>query len=233
MKKIIALVTLGIFIGTTGAFAVSKIFPDVPSDAWYAWAVRDLSDVGIIKGYADGTFRPSEKVNRAEMAVMLAQTIQYIKNGSVSPSPVTSQGIEFDGCGKLSSYKDQPWFSQLNADYAKLDTFENEVGINSDACLSKAGTTFVFIPEDVASGEGCGRIYEYLLDEYGSPTGPNNVLRTPSGVEYCATEFGKREGNYITFTGLESDDGGKYCYKHQGKYFYLENRVEVSKSDCQ
>jgi hypothetical protein len=40
-------------------------------DSWYEDAVDNMSDAGIITGYEDGSFGPTNNVNRAEMAVML------------------------------------------------------------------------------------------------------------------------------------------------------------------
>jgi len=46
--------------------------------------VNSLSEKGIINGYPDGTFGPTKNVNRAELAVMLDKTIQYVQTGTIS-----------------------------------------------------------------------------------------------------------------------------------------------------
>ena len=43
-------------------------FSDVPADKWYNNAVSTLSSMGVIGGYADGTFRPDAPISRAEFA---------------------------------------------------------------------------------------------------------------------------------------------------------------------
>lgn len=43
-------------------------FSDVPMSAWYFDYVNDLVDMGIVSGNPDGTFRPDNSLNRAEMA---------------------------------------------------------------------------------------------------------------------------------------------------------------------
>ena len=83
MKKFIAGLVTGVIITSIPmAFAVSKLFSDVPSNEWYSNAVANLSEKGIVAGYPDGTFGPSNNVNRAELAVMLDRLINYIENGS-------------------------------------------------------------------------------------------------------------------------------------------------------
>ena len=43
-------------------------FSDVSADKWYNNAVSTLSHMGVIGGYADGTFRPDAPISRAEFA---------------------------------------------------------------------------------------------------------------------------------------------------------------------
>ena len=44
-------------------------------------AFEKMLEVGIINGYDDGTFRPSNSINRAEAAVVLCNVINYVTNG--------------------------------------------------------------------------------------------------------------------------------------------------------
>ena len=84
MKKSLTLILVGILLGSTVAFATSKFFSDVPDDEWYSDAVASLSEKGIINGYPDGTFGPTNNVNRAELAVILYRLIDYLENGEVA-----------------------------------------------------------------------------------------------------------------------------------------------------
>jgi hypothetical protein len=49
-------------------------YPDVPSDHWAYEQVGYIGTMGIIKGYPDGTFKPSGNITRAEMATLLVRT---------------------------------------------------------------------------------------------------------------------------------------------------------------
>ena len=45
-------------------------FSDVNKDRWSVTAISYMSELGIIKGYPDGTFRPEANITRAEFAAM-------------------------------------------------------------------------------------------------------------------------------------------------------------------
>ena len=51
-----------------------------PSD-WYNNAISTLNNAGILSGYPDGTFRPDNKITRAELATMAARFLESIKEG--------------------------------------------------------------------------------------------------------------------------------------------------------
>ena len=52
--------------GATGA--ETNGYTDVAAGSWYNNAVSTLSNMGIIGGYEDGTFRPNASITRAEFA---------------------------------------------------------------------------------------------------------------------------------------------------------------------
>lgn len=55
------------------------IYPDVPSDHWAATDIKAVSEVGLMGGFPDGTFKPDEPLTRAQMASILASFDRYIK----------------------------------------------------------------------------------------------------------------------------------------------------------
>lgn len=50
--------------------AEAGMFSDVDSSKWYAKAVNYLASMGILTGYADGTFKPDAPITRAEFATI-------------------------------------------------------------------------------------------------------------------------------------------------------------------
>ncbi len=67
------------------AFGIS--FKDVPVNHWAYDAVNEVSELGIISGYPDGTFRGVDFVNRYQLAVAIYRTIEYIKSQMKNFSP--------------------------------------------------------------------------------------------------------------------------------------------------
>lgn len=93
MKKLHILL-LGILLGSIPtAFATVVMFSDISSDSWYADAVNNLTELGIVQGYEDSTYKPSNNVNRAELAVMMDRLVDTIKNNTC----VDGENIYFEG----------------------------------------------------------------------------------------------------------------------------------------
>jgi len=51
-----------------------KEFPDVPKDSWASEPVRCLATLGVLLGYADGTFGPDKPVSKAEFVSMIVRS---------------------------------------------------------------------------------------------------------------------------------------------------------------
>lgn len=48
-------------------------FTDMTGKAWYTEAVATLTNLGVLSGYPDGTFRPNENITRAEFATICSK----------------------------------------------------------------------------------------------------------------------------------------------------------------
>lgn len=65
--------------GTGGLVEVTEplmVFPDVSPDDWFADAVAWAVSLGIVNGYEDGSFRPYETLDRAQLSVILFRFLQ-------------------------------------------------------------------------------------------------------------------------------------------------------------
>lgn len=75
LKKVLALVVAVAMLASMGLVASAANYSDVASNASYADAVNLLSNLGIIQGYEDGTFKPDNTVTRAEAATMIVRML--------------------------------------------------------------------------------------------------------------------------------------------------------------
>ncbi|QOX64230.1 S-layer homology domain-containing protein [Anoxybacterium hadale] len=74
MKKVfIAAMAIALFLGTTNVYGAD--YTDVWSSNWAFFAIREMSDKGIISGYPDETFKPNNKVAYGEFIKMAVISI--------------------------------------------------------------------------------------------------------------------------------------------------------------
>lgn len=66
-------------------------FWDLEEDAWYKKYVTKAYEVGMVEGYADGSFLPAQKIVRAEFFTMLARLDEYDNNVDAPYADVESE----------------------------------------------------------------------------------------------------------------------------------------------
>lgn len=72
MKKLL-LAALLLCALVCGCAVAQGAFSDVKEGSWYADAVADMADQGLLAGYPDGTFRPSRTISAAEFITIVAR----------------------------------------------------------------------------------------------------------------------------------------------------------------
>jgi len=83
MKKLsaVAFVLLGSLFTLTGVFALSPLFfPDVDNSAYYAEALNNMVNKGVISGYDNGNFGPNDAVTRGQLVTILDRYDTDFKN---------------------------------------------------------------------------------------------------------------------------------------------------------
>ncbi len=63
------------FFDETGATYEPGTFTDVTGDEWFAGAIMDAVNLGLIGGYEDGTVRPNNNITRAEACAIVNRTL--------------------------------------------------------------------------------------------------------------------------------------------------------------
>ena len=79
--------------GSPAAYYGGRQFTDVADGKWYSSAIRWASQMGIVTGFQNGSFRPNENVTRVQLAAMLFRFAQY-------------QSRDIQGRGDLNAYQD-------------------------------------------------------------------------------------------------------------------------------
>lgn len=60
-------------------------FNDVSNNHWAKKEIDYLTNLGVIKGYSNGTFKPNNSVTNAQVAIMLVRTLKLDTNGRPNP----------------------------------------------------------------------------------------------------------------------------------------------------
>ena len=71
-------------------------FNDVPNGAWFTQAIKTLAKLGVIQGYADGTFRPNDPITRAEFTAVAARfsELEHVDDVVFSDVPTSHWAAE-------------------------------------------------------------------------------------------------------------------------------------------
>lgn len=75
--------------------AITPPFPDVSTTEWFAVYVEEAKTRNLIKGYADGKYRPNQEVNKAEF-IKIAMLAQSFYEATTDYSPALNQFSDLD-----------------------------------------------------------------------------------------------------------------------------------------
>ena len=86
-------------------------YSDVDSEDWYNNAVSTLTNMGILTGYPDGTFRPDAGITRAEFVKIAVGFFDY-------------EDVTYDG--RFSDVADGQWFTEYVAAAVSVDLIQGD-----------------------------------------------------------------------------------------------------------
>ncbi|WP_162848546.1 InlB B-repeat-containing protein [Paenibacillus nanensis] len=81
--ELAAIVIRSLGLPSLGGAQGAEAFADVAPEAWYSGLVAQAEAYGLITGYADGTFRPSQTVTREEAAVILIRAMRLAGQSTI------------------------------------------------------------------------------------------------------------------------------------------------------
>ncbi len=106
-------------------WSTTNRYTDVDPNAWYNNAVSTLSNMGILNGYDDGTFRPGATITRAEFTKIAVSFFDY---------------ADLEAEATFSDLVDGAWYESFIAAAAELGLIEGYEGnvFRPDATISRA-----------------------------------------------------------------------------------------------
>jgi len=143
-EQVVSMVVEGLGTAPQGAVS-SNPFSDVPASRWSAAKIKRAQELGIVSGYGNGTFRPTQAVTRAELIAIMRRAAEY-KNGTTA----------------LAANQPVRSFSDTNGHWAK-DVISNLSGFCGVATpLNEVGTAFY--PNQAAKRNYAAAAMVRLLD---------------------------------------------------------------------
>ncbi len=88
MKKFLALVAVVALVAFAAPAFAANPFMDVPMNSWAYDAISQLSAVGVVSGYPDGTFKGNQPMTRYEMASIVARALAVVDMNKASKQDV-------------------------------------------------------------------------------------------------------------------------------------------------
>lgn len=134
MRSLIgAVFSAGILVGIAGTGVAatlrgSLVFSDVPSGSFYDASIGQMYNLGIIKGYDNGTFGPNDPVTRGQLAVMLQRFRDSLGDTPVSTSSSSSKVNTESSSSSSSSSRSSSSSSSSQGPIPKQGTFRFTAG---------------------------------------------------------------------------------------------------------
>jgi hypothetical protein len=156
---------------------LAQIFTDVPDSFWAYGDIENLSGLGYVSGYPDGTFRPNNPITRAEFATIMDKVLKL--------TPYTAQTPRF------SDVNTGDWFYQAvkTAVYAGIFKGYGDGTFHPDAPISRQEIACVLVQ---AMGESQVATSDaHTVTKY---VGDRNIAWWSRGYVFVATQQGIIDG---------------------------------------
>lgn len=155
--------------GVTALAATVSYFTDEGSfDPWFKSAVNKMQNEGIMTGYPDGSFKPMNDVNRAELAVMFDRFATLMGKPLLEESPGCDLSIDY---GLNVMVQDQKGAPIIGA-HISAQKYE---GLPADTDFFEKGNGMY---DAIAEGEG---YYTFRIEKAGYTTHTETIKLEKNG----------------------------------------------------
>lgn len=159
------------------------VFDDVEWDDKYAFAISFLKDAGVVNGHEDGTFKPYDELNRAELMKVLIEAIEK------DPSASTYNGCFNDVADEwFARYvcfaKTSGWIDGFDdgsfkpgQNVTKAEAIKMILEVFGEEILDSEGEIFDDVADDMWYAPYIYTAWYWdLLEEEGGNYGPNDAI---------------------------------------------------------
>jgi hypothetical protein len=94
----------------------SRPFPDVSKSHWATRYIAAAEQMGLIQGYPDGTFRPNNKINRAEGVLVLSR-FEGLMDSYTNQAPYSDVPSRHWAASMVSAAKEAEFLDYIKSDY--------------------------------------------------------------------------------------------------------------------
>lgn len=198
-KRSISLLVAVVMILSVSISAMALTFTDVEENFWAKTEIEALSNVGVISGYPDGTFKPNANITKEEAVALFAKALGY--NEEANEEIVSFANEKYaEALENYTSYaKNQAAFLLYKGVLADSDIvgfmttanksqplkrYEAAVmiakALGADAWLS-GNPDFELLYEDAAEIPETAKAYVYYAGEKGIMKGMDEKTFSPNG----------------------------------------------------
>lgn len=133
-------------------WSTSNDFTDVAEGDWYNNAISTLTNVGVINGYPDGTFRPNASITRAEIVKIAVSFFEFVEENDRLFSDVEGHWAEAYIAaaaekGLVNGYPDGSFKPDRNVTRAEAVTIINNV-LGRKPCKDRLLDEMIFWPDN-------------------------------------------------------------------------------------
>lgn len=76
-EQLVSMVIEGLGQAAALPAVTTSPYPDLPANRWSAAKIKKAQELGIVTGYQDGTFKPTQPVTRAELIAIMRRAAEY------------------------------------------------------------------------------------------------------------------------------------------------------------